>query len=192
MSSRPESRYVRTDNKGQEYIYNETYEKDFIHNNCNNIIIVTILCVACATTNRKQNDRKKLEKSELISKAICNRDFKINVQTAHPTRGMSVTLTADFNIRVKSDSVVSYLPYFGRAYNVPYGGGKALNFSGVTQDYKITQPKRDKMHMEFSVKNEEDMYKFYIDVFDNGKASINVMPQQRERISFNGEIELYE
>lgn len=46
--------------------------------------------------------------------------------------------------------------------------------------------------MEFSVKNEEDMYKFYIDVFDNGKASINVMPQQRERISFNGEIELYE
>lgn len=83
------------------------------------IIIVTILCVACATTNRKQNDRKKLEKSELISKAICNRDFKINVQTAHPTRGMSVTLTADFNIRVKGDSVVSYLPYFGRAYNVP-------------------------------------------------------------------------
>lgn len=105
---------------------------------------------------------------------------------------MSVTLTADFNIRVKGDSVVSYLPYFGRAYNVPYGGGKTLNFSGVTQDYKITQPKRDKMHMEFSVKNEEDMYKFYIDVFDNGKASINVMPQQRERISFNGEIELYE
>lgn len=156
------------------------------------IIIVTVLCVACATTNRKQNDRKKLEKSELISKAICNRDFKINVQTAHPTRGMSVTLTADFNIRVKGDSVVSYLPYFGRAYNVPYGGGKALNFSGVTQDYKITQPERDKMHMEFSVKNEEDMYKFYIDVFDNGKASINVMPQQRERISFNGEIELYE
>lgn len=119
------------------------------------IIIVTVLCVACATTNRKQNDRKKLEKSELISKAICNRDFKINVQTAHPTRGMSVTLTADFNIRVKGDSVVSYLPYFGRAYNVPYGGGKALNFSGVTQDYKITQPKRDKMHMEFSVKTKK-------------------------------------
>ena len=29
---------MRTDNKGQEYIYNETYEKDFIYNNCNSIM----------------------------------------------------------------------------------------------------------------------------------------------------------
>lgn len=60
------------------------------------------------------------------------------------------------------------------------------------QDFKITQPKRDRKHVEFSVKNDEDTYKFHIDIFDNGSASINVMPQQREMISFNGEIELHE
>lgn len=156
------------------------------------IITAAIILVACATTDRQQNDRKKQEKAEMISRAVCNRDFKINVQTAHPTRGMSVQLTADFDLRIKGDNVVSYLPYFGRAYNVPYGGGKGLNFSGVTEDFKITQPKRDRKHVEFSVKNDEDTYKFHIDIFDNGSASINVMPQQREMISFNGEIELHE
>lgn len=156
------------------------------------IITAAIILVACATTDRQQNDRKRQEKAEMISKAVSNRDFTISVRTAHPARGMSVPLTADFDLKVKGDSVVSYLPYFGRAYNVPYGGGKGLNFSGVTEDFKITQPKRDRKHVEFSVKNDEDTYKFDIDVFDNGSVSVGVMSQQRERISFNGEIELPE
>lgn len=155
------------------------------------IITAAIILVACATTDRQQNDRKKQEKAEMISRAVCNRDFKISVRTAYPKRGRSVPLTTDFELRVKGDSVMSYLPYFGRAYNIPYGGGKGLNFNDVMNDFKITQPKRDKKHIEFNVKNDEDTYKFYIDVFDNGNASINVIPQQRESISFNGDVELH-
>lgn len=156
------------------------------------IITAAVILAACATTDKQQGYDKKKEKAEMIDKAVCNRDIKISVRTAYPKRGRSVPLTTDFELRVKGDSVMSYLPYFGRAYNVPYGGGKGLNFSGVTEDFKITQPKRDRKHVEFSVKNDEDTYKFHIDIFDNGSASINVMPQQREMISFNGEIELHE
>lgn len=156
------------------------------------IITAAVILAACATTDKQQGYDKKKEKAEMIDKAVCNRDFKISVRTAYPNRGRSVPLTTDFELRVKGDSVMSYLPYFGRAYNIPYGGGKGLNFSNVMSDFKITQPKRDKKHIEFNVKNDEDTYKFYIDVFDNGNASINVMPQQRESISFNGDVELTE
>lgn len=155
------------------------------------IITAAVILAACATTDKQQGYDKKKEKAEMIDKAVCNRDFKISVRTAYPNRGRSVPLTTDFELRVKGDSVMSYLPYFGRAYNIPYGGGKGLNFNDVMNDFKITQPKRNKKHIEFNVKNDEDTYKFYIDVFDNGNAYINVMPQQRESISFNGDVELH-
>ena len=156
------------------------------------IITAAVIMAACATTDKQKGYDKKKEKAEMIDKAVSNRDFKISVRTAYPNRGRSVPLTTDFELRVKGDSVMSYLPYFGRAYNIPYGGGQGLNFSAVMSDFKITQPKRDKKHIEFNVKNDEDTYKFYIDVFDNGKAAINVIPQQRESISFNGDVELTE
>lgn len=174
-------------NKGKEGIL-------FMRRNMKKILLIitaAVIMAACATTDKQKGYDKKKEKAEMIDKAVSNRDFKISVRTAYPNRGRSVQLTTDFELRVKGDSVMSYLPYFGRAYNIHYGGGKGLNFSDVMSDFKITQPKRDKKHIEFNVKNDEDTYKFYIDVFDNGNAYINVMPQQRESISFNGDVELH-
>lgn len=174
-------------NKGKEGIL-------FMRRNMKKILLIitaAVIMAACATTDKQKGYDKKKEKAEMIDKAVSNRDFKISVRTAYPNRGRSVQLTTDFELRVKGDSVMSYLPYFGRAYNIPYGGGKGLNFNDVMNDFKITQPKRNKKHIEFNVKNDEDTYKFYIDVFDNGNAYINVMPQQRESISFNGDVELH-
>ena len=42
-------------------------------------------------------------------------------------KGGSKHLTSDYSLEIRNDSVYSYLPYFGVAYNVPYGGGKGLN-----------------------------------------------------------------
>ena len=44
-------------------------------------------------------------------------------------KGRSRALTSDYSIEIRNDSVFSYLPYFGVAYNVPYGGGKGLIFN---------------------------------------------------------------
>ena len=145
-----------------------------------------------ATADKAARDQRRRDRAEKVAGAIESGRYRVGIRTAYPIRGAAVQVTGDYGLEVSGDSVTVYLPYFGRGYTLPYGGGKGLNFSGVTENFKITQPKRDRKHVEFSVKNDEDTYKFHIDIFDNGSASINVMPQQREMISFNGEIELHE
>lgn len=154
------------------------------------IISAFLIFVACATADKTQSDAKKQKMAEMVDSVVSSRNFNITVRTAYPMGGRSIHLTNNFSIRINGDSIISCLPYFGRGYNIPYGGGKGLNFSGIMSDFKMSQPKNDKISIELMVKNEEDAYMFYIDVFDNASALINVVPQQREKISFQGEVEL--
>ena len=103
-------------------------------------------------------------------------------------RGVSKSVSYGYSVEVRNDSLISYLPYFGRAYSVPYGGGKGLNFTERIGSYKEFQEKSGKRHIEIGLKNEEDTYLYTIVVFDNGKSSIDVQSRQRERISFSGDM----
>ena len=85
---------------------------------------------------------------------------------------------------------MSYLPYFGRAYNVPYGGGKGLNFTAPIASYQEFLKRNGLRHIEIGVVNDEDTYLYTIEVFDNGSSSVDVHARQRERISYSGNIEL--
>ena len=62
-----------------------------------------------------------------------------------PMKGGSKHLTSDYSLEIRNDSVYSYLPYFGVAYNVPYGGGKGLNFSAPLSEYTSTYSKKREM-----------------------------------------------
>lgn len=76
----------------------------------------------------------------------------------------------------------------GEAYRLPYGGGKGLNFKGKIEDYTITYLTSNRSHIEFRVTNDEDTYYFRIDVFNNGKSIIDIIAQERDAISFDGEM----
>ena len=91
--------------------------------------------------------------------------------------------------RIRNDSLFSYLPYFGRAYDVPYGGGKGLNFDAPIESYEETLMKNGQRHIEIGLKNDEDTYLYTIKVFDNGSSSIEVQSRRRESISYSGEME---
>lgn len=106
----------------------------------------------------------------------------------YPMRGGSKNVTSNYSVEVRNDSLYSYLPYFGRAFHVPYGGGKGLNFSEPIGSYRESTIKKGRQHIEINVRNDEDSYLYVIDVFDNGNSDIEVRAQQRERISYSGEM----
>ena len=91
---------------------------------------------------------------------------------------------------MKGDTLISYLPYFGRVYWVPYGGGKGLNFMVTISSYEEWEKKNGLRHIEIGLKNEEDTYLYTIEVFSNGSATIDVMARQREQISYTGEMDV--
>jgi len=148
---------------------------------------VLLLTASCAT--KAERAAQLAETSQMVPKALAERHYKIEVQTMTPRRGGYRTVTPDFMLEVKGDTLISYLPYFGRAYSVPYGGGgKGLNFTERIREYVTEQQKKGRTRIAIRVANEEDTYQFTINVFNNGKASIDLQPRERESISYSGEL----
>lgn len=150
------------------------------------IAAAVITMAGCATMTPEE----KSEQARQIAQALNARDYKIRIGMAYPMRGASFPVTPDFYLAVRGDSVDSYLPFFGRAWvALPYGISKGLNFEERIRDYSIKQVKKNMARIRFVVKNEEDLYKYQIEVYDNGESTIDVQPQKRERMRYDGEME---
>ena len=146
-----------------------------------------VMLSGCATAEERA--ARTAEQAKAVKAALQERNYQIAVNRMYPLRGASKTVSSGYSVEVRNDSLISYLPYFGRAYDVPYGGGNGLNFSAPIRNYKESQTKSDLRHIEIDVKNDEDTYLYTLDIFDNGSTDINVRSRQREPISFSGEME---
>ena len=134
---------------------------------------------------KENNNVHKWSKNALESK-----QFRIEPNSALTMSGWNVQLNSYYSLEVRNDSVFSYLPYYGRGYNVPYGGGEGLNFEAKVEDYKQSIGKKGNYEIEFSARTREDFYTFHIDVYDNGSSSIHVNMQRRQSIDFLGDLVL--
>lgn len=151
------------------------------------VLTAWVMLVGCATAEERA--ARAAEQAKAVKAALQERNYQIAVNRMYPSRGASKIVSSGYSVEVRNDSLISYLPYFGRAYDVPYGGGNGLNFSAPIRNYKESQTKSDLRHIEIDVKNDEDTYLYTLDIFDNGSADINVRSRQREPISFSGQME---
>ena len=97
-------------------------------------------------------------------------------------------MSPDFSLEVRGDTLVSYLPYFGRAYSLPYGGGKGLNFTAPISEYRTTKERNGATLITMKAINEEDVYLFRLEIFSNGSTTIDLRPRERESISYSGQM----
>ena len=149
-------------------------------------IVVLVMLSRCATVEERA--ARAAEQAAKVRTALTERNYKISIDHMYPMKGGSKSVSFGYTVEVRNDSLFSYLPYIGRAYQIPYGGGKGLNFSERIGSYQETQRKNGLQHIEIGVKNDEDTYLYTIEVWDNGKSQINVQARQRERISYSGDM----
>ena len=152
------------------------------------LILAAILLNGCATSEERVAQMAEL--SAKVTNALNNRDYKIVIDRMYPMKGSSRHVSYGYSVEVRNDTLISYLPYFGRAFNVPYGGGMGLNFSALISSYQEFMKRNGQRHIEIGVTNDEDTYFYTIEVFDNGCSSVDVRARQRERISYSGNVEL--
>lgn len=156
------------------------------------VVFVAFCFMACASKRLTVEEKAKRAENVAcyVDSALENRDFTVAMDFMYPLRGGQRNLEYGYDVRLHGDSLYSCLPYFGRAYNVPYGGGKGLNFSAVIAGYSIKQVKSDRKHVEIYAENDEDKYLYILDVFDDGSADLMVRSNERESIRFSGKIVL--
>ena len=140
----------------------------------NKLILLGLICLTVAMPTTAQNRNEKKERTErAVKEAIAAKQYKINVDRMHTPH----------------DSVFSYLPYFGVAYNAPYGGGKSLNFNASITGYTTRALKKGKIQIDFKTRSDEDNYEYRLTIFPDGSTSIHVQPMNKQSISFTGEMD---
>ena len=156
------------------------------------IIMSVCLLASCASSDGLSRQERRLQKQTHIREALANRHFTINVTSAHPLGRPTIMLSTLYSLEVRGDTLVSYLPYYGRAYNIPYGGGKGLNFTGIIDEYEDVVVKPGEHRIRIGLTNEEDTYIYTITAFESGSSTISVWMRQRTEISFTGTVDTKE
>ncbi|CAK7057710.1 MAG: hypothetical protein PARBA_02095 [Parabacteroides sp.] len=135
-----------------------------------------------------QNKGEKEQLSTEVKEMIDGKQFTIDVNRALPMGDNSVNLTSSYSFELKGDSAISYLPYYGRAYSVPYGGGDGLRFEKPIAEYECSYDKKGVANIKFVTRTDDDRYRFSIQIYPGGSAYINVSPTNKQSISFQGEL----
>ena len=151
------------------------------------LLAATMMMLAACSTGNKVVDAQR---AEAIKALLESRQYVVMVGSMRPLSVPTVSVSQGQKMIIRDGSVSCYLPYAGSGQNVGYGasGYKALNFSSPILDYKVEYPKPDRARVTFRVDNGDDNYRFHVEVFMNGKTTIDVDPRGRDAISYSGMI----
>lgn len=141
----------------------------------------------------------KAEKAEQLAKLfretrtlVESNQFKITIDRVFPQSGMNVDRFNPRGEMTINDSIAQgKLPYFGRAYSLPYGESGGIEFDGpmTEKSVKIVEKKNKKMiTYRFAIRGKNDTYQLTIDIFPGGNCSINVNSNNRNHISYSGNV----
>lgn len=149
-------------------------------------ILISLLCLIPLSSWAQSPEDDNWDK--IISDVINNKEFTVQINQVSPRRGRAFYPTTSYRVKIKNDSIFSYLPYMGRATSISYGGGEGLNFKAPLRDYEAKLVKNKRISVVLNTKSRDDTYRYSFSIHPNGKTSIDVQAINRESISFMGEI----
>ena len=115
------------------------------------------------------------------------KNYIFKAQTVTPSRGSLRQLTSEYDLTVSGDSVIAYLPYFGRAYSAPINTEGGINFSSAKSGYFVKQ-KKNRWEITIEPGDVTDVQQLHLDIYQNGRANLLVNSINRQSISFSGYI----
>ncbi len=157
------------------------------------LMAAALLLSGCGILNsetREERAAREAREARMVNDNLKAGDFRIDIDRMYPLRGGSKHVS-NYSLSLKDGVLNSHLPYIGQAWRVPYGGGHALNFSAEIGGYDVVRTRNEGYEVRIYVKTDEDQHVYTLTVFDNGRASLDVQSQNRERISFSGIMDFY-
>src|SRR5688500_5147219 len=142
-------------------------------------LLLSLAIIVQAQEKREPTTQEMVESKNYIFKA----------ESVNPPRGRVRQLTSDYDLVVTGDTVIAYLPYFGRAYSAPINPSEGgIKFTSADFEYTVEKKKKRSWEILIRPKDYNDVQALYLIFFYNNKASLRVNSLNRENISFNGYI----
>lgn len=143
-----------------------------------------IMAIACSGQLFAQ-DKKK----DKIKDLVATQSYVFKAQTALPMSGRTRPLTSEYDMKVAKDSIITYLPYFGRAYTAPLDASKGgIQFTSRKFDYTVNNGKKGGWSIQISPKDADDVRQMVLMLSEDGYGTLQVTSNNRQAIMFNGYI----
>jgi hypothetical protein len=151
------------------------------------------LSTANAQSSKKERNAAK---AAAVTKMINDINYVFEANTANPQRGGQKQLTSEYDLKVTKDTVIAFLPYFGRAYLAPDPGTTegGIKFTTTNFSYSSKQSKNGNWNILIKPKdknmtNWRDVEQLILNISADGYALLQVISTHRDPISFNGYIQ---
>jgi len=153
---------------------------------CHTAIVMLVFVTSCSSLKTTPESIRE------ITRKVESKDYTVVVNYANPMRWKQIYLNSEYDLRIKNDSAFAYLPYFGVAYSVPYGGGEGgIKFAEPLMDYAIKPNKKSNgWDIRFKVKGMDDGFEISMNIFNNGNSMITFNSINRDPITFTGELKI--
>jgi hypothetical protein len=153
------------------------------------ILSVIFITAICPLSAQKTKQEKKAEKEAAIKALMDAQHFDFEAQTAVPVGMKTRQLTSAYEVRVRKDTIESYLPYFGKAYTAPISSSDAgIQFKTTDFKYISKEGKKGGWDITIDLKKAGDTRSMIFYISADGYATLQVMSNNRQSISFYGSI----
>ncbi|MCW3114846.1 MAG: hypothetical protein JWR18_3242 [Segetibacter sp.] len=150
--------------------------------------LVTLLFVQTANAQDSKKDKKEQKIAE-IENLVQSKNFVFIAQNAQPLNGRNINLTSLYDVRLSADTVVTDLPYFGRAFVAPMNPSEGgIHFTSTQFTYTIDERKKGGWDITILPKDAKDVRQMFLTVSREGYATLRVSSNNRQNIGFSGYI----
>ena len=124
-----------------------------------------------------------------IKSLVESKRFAFKVQTIMPLSGNVRQSLNEYDIQLYGDSLISQLPYFGRAFTAPMPGERGgFYFTSTDFDYSVKARKKGGWDIILKPKDVKDVSEYSLSISEKGYANLRVTSNNRQPISYSGVI----
>jgi hypothetical protein len=122
-----------------------------------------------------------------VKSLIESKRFIFKVQTIQPFSGIVRQSLNEYDVRLYGDSLISQLPYFGRAFTAPMPGERGgFYFTSTDLEYSVKARKKGGWDIILKPKDVRDVREYFLSVSEKGYTNLRVTSTNRQPMSYSG------
>jgi len=149
------------------------------------VLIVALLPLFAITANAQN---KKPSKEAITTALVDSQQYIFVAQTAIPMSGRTVQLNStDYDLTISKDTIIAYLPYYGRAYTAPLDPTETgIKFTSTSFEYKKEAKKKGGWIISITPKDASGVQQLTISISSTGYSTLQITNTTRQPITYYG------
>jgi hypothetical protein len=153
------------------------------------LMLILFSCISIPSSAQEKSTEGKASKGTDIQKLLNSKNYRFIPQSVQTQTGRSIQIN-NYSLEIRNDTLVSHLPYYGKAYSGNIGDTDGpLNFKATNITYTSKAGKKDRT--EINIRPEDgkvDAQEFFLTVSASGYGNLSVRFNNRQPVSFYGEV----